>query len=243
MSYNSNQIADEALDFTILDMNFDRFVTMYHGTDQKDLRVIEPRSLNMGNRLNRKIRNSSFWCRDFQYALVWSLDWLAIDLKLPYIHDIEERKFIIPDWVAENKKTGKEDEAKTIMLNMLGKYPVYVYEADIPNKAIGRGQLAIDEYTVDIPVKPKKMITVTPAMVQDLIVTLPDNTFDDLERYYVSRHQKMRLGLREMLVFRDGKRTMQRRMQLINQRKEAWERDKELAVSESFISFCDNLLR
>lgn len=65
--------ANEKLDTNILDRTLKKTMTLYHGTD-KDLNVISPTSINVGNRLYPVYRKSSFWTKDFDYAVVWALD-------------------------------------------------------------------------------------------------------------------------------------------------------------------------
>lgn len=89
MEFNDLLIpANEKIDTNILDRTLKKTMTLYHGTD-KELTVISPTSINVGNRLSPIHRKSSFWTKDFDYAVVWALDWVAMRSNLSYFHDIE----------------------------------------------------------------------------------------------------------------------------------------------------------
>lgn len=203
------QIADEKLDFRILDMNFNKSITLFHGTSEK-LSVIRPTSTNVGNRLT-SIRTSSFWTNNFDYAVLWALDWVAIKLRLHeyYCHDINHvlgssYYFVLPDLYQTTKLddgTEKEENILDVIKHELTENPVYVYQASVPTKYIGRGQCAIDEYTVDIPIKPQKEYIIDFDIASKYIKIVKDDKLYD-KLLAKDSFSKDKLSIRERLIFR-----------------------------------------
>lgn len=201
-------IAEEKLDFRILDMNMDSSITLFHGSAQK-LSIIRPTTINAGNRLT-PIRSSSFWTNNINYAILWALDHFVMKLGITeYCHDINNALgnlyyFVLPDlvFVTEMKDgTQKEEDAIDVIKTELNKNPIFVYQATIPTKYVGRGQCAIDEYTVDIPIKPQKIYTIDFDIASKYIKVIKDNDlFDKLMSK--DSFSKDKLSLREKTVFR-----------------------------------------
>lgn len=160
--------ANEKLDTNILDKTLKKTMTLYHGTD-KELNIISPTSINVGNRLSPIHRKSSFWTKDFDYAVVWALDFVAMRSGIEYFHDIEHRLFVVPPLQVQRKSDSKIFWVDEWILESLKDHPVYVYEATVPTKYIGRGQYPIDEYTVDIDVTPKRRIIITPEIAEKYV--------------------------------------------------------------------------
>ena len=203
------QITEEKMDLRILDGNFNNSITLFHGTSKK-LSIIRPTSVNVGNRLS-SVRTSSFWTNNFDHAVLWALDWIAMELNIDqYCHDINNvlgnrYYFVLPDLVRVKKwEDGREDEEDILQVfkTELNKNPVYVYQATIPTKYVGRGQCAIDEYTVDIPVKPQKEYKIDFDTASQYIKIIKD---DNLFAKLLSKDpfSKDKVSLKERLVFRN----------------------------------------
>ena len=206
------QIAEEKLETNILDKTLAKTMILYHGSP-KDLKTISPTSYNMGTRLSNKPRKSSFWTKTIDYAIVWTLDWVAMRIGLPYFHDIERNKFVVPS--AKIKlKNGKEFWAEEWILYSLKETPVYVYKADVPTKYIGRGQLAIDEYTVDKDVVPDEKIIVTAEMAKKFVVYANNDDFDKAKASGYGVYSKQKTSLIEKIIFKDKYKVMKERSKL-----------------------------
>ena len=234
MEFNELLIpANEKLDTNILDRTISKTMTLYHGTD-KDLEVISPTSINVGNRLSPKHRKSSFWTKDFDYAVVWALDWVAMRAGLEYFHDIENKKFVVPPVQMKYKNESKVYWGEEWMLESLKRRPVYVYEAVIPTKYVGRGQYPIDEYTVDVNVTPKRKIVITPEIAKPYIQYCEKReTFDREMNHNRGIFKKEKCAFLEKVIFFNPKGVNQKRQRLYNNQK---------AATEAFITMCDELL-
>jgi hypothetical protein len=223
--------ANEKLETNILDKTLAKAMTLYHGTD-KELDTIKPTSWNMGTRLSPKARKSSFWTKNFDYAVVWALDWVAIRGGVPYFHDIERKKFVIPSWDVKDKD-GKVWWLYDWILESLRKQPVYVYEAVVPTKDIGRGQLAIDEYTVDTAVTPTKKTAITPEIAKKYLMWAESKDFNAARDKNYGVYSKLKTGILEKVLFKDSQK-------VISQRKSMYE-NKKSSATESFIQWCDEM--
>ena len=234
--------ANEKLETNILDKTLARTMTLYHGTKHKDLKTVNPTSLNMGTRLSNKPRKSSFWTKDLTYAIIWALDWVAIEAQIPYFHDIEGKAFVIPNAVITKKfPNGREEDFDVwdLFFKTLKEHPVYVYKAEIPTKYIGRGQLPIDEYTVDKAITPDSVIEVTPEMVKNKIVQWAElDTFNKYHDIQYGVHRKDKISLKEKLIFKDPYKTLSKRTELMQ--KETI--NIQFKAVESFIEWCDEMM-
>lgn len=225
--------ANEKIDTNILDRTLKKTMTLYHGTD-KELTVISPTSINVGNRLSPIHRKSSFWTKDFDYAVIWALDWVAMRSNLSYFHDIENRKFVVPPLQLQRKGDSKIYWAEEWMLVSLEQHPVYVYEATIPTKYIGRGQYPIDEYTVDVDVTPKRKIVITPEIAEPYIQYC--EKYETFAREVNNNRgvlAKEKPSFLEKVIFFDPKKTHNKRRKIYYKQQNA---------SESFVELCDTLI-
>jgi hypothetical protein len=218
--------ANEKLETNILDKTLAKTMTLYHGSP-KELKTISPTSWNMGTRLSPKARKSSFWTKTFDYAVVWALDWVAMRGGVPYFHDIERNKFVIPNWDVKTKD-GKVYWLYDWILESLQKTPVYVYEADVPTKYVGRGQLAIDEYTVDKEVTPTKKTIITPEIAKKYIMYANSEDFDKAKAYKYGVFSKLKPGILERILFKDASKVMK-------------QRTAKYSAAESFIDWCNDM--
>ena len=194
-------IANEKLSTRILDRTMKKYMTLYHGTKTK-FDMIKATSVNLGNRLDAG-SISSFWTNDFTYAKVWALDWRMADGW--YAHDIDRNKFLVrtPD--------GYEDYLLDTFSETLDKNPVYVCEAKIPIRYIGRGQMTINEYTVNHDVIPNKWHEIKWKDAQDVVEFTPAKEFDALvSKYGIDIRRKPR-SLAENIIFRNDRKVLRDR--------------------------------
>jgi hypothetical protein len=154
----------------------------------------------------------------------------------PFFHDIKGRKFVVPDWSVERKSDGKEFPLDEFLLMSLKEHPVYVYEAEVPVKHIGRGQLPIDEYTVDVPITPTKKTVITPEIARKYINWTRDEVFTKYHSANYGVYSKSKTNLLEKIVFKNGVKVMKQRAAMYDK-----EKTKENAT-ESFIDWCDNMM-
>lgn len=212
-------IAEEKLDVSILDGFGGGNLTLFHASPLK-LKVINPTSWNIGNRLNPRKRKSSFWTKSIDYSILWSLDWVMLRMEdLPYIHDIENYKFYVPDITIDENKNGTVIATWTVkdwILQQLKERPVYIYEAEVPKALVSKGQFNIDEYTVDIPVVPSKTYIVTPKDAAKVIETLPVDKFNELSKTKIGDTRKRNPSIKERLVYRNPNKVIRERTKRYN---------------------------
>lgn len=155
---------------------------------------------------------------------------------IDYFHNIEHRLFVVPPLQVQRKTDSKIFWAEEWILESLKDHPVYVYEAIIPTKYIGRGQYPIDEYTVDIDVTPKRRITITPEIAEKYVCYCEKR--ETFEREYAKNRgvlSKEKPSFLEKVIFFNPKNTNRRRKRIY---------DKQQGVTEAFMEFCyDNLIR
>lgn len=211
------QIVEEKLETNILDKTLAKSMYLYHASYLK-LNTIKPTSLNMGTRLSRK-RLSSFWTNSLEHSIMWALDWLGVRFDIDVIHDIERKKVYFPDVDGRKESDGKDTEfrhiSKLITESLVHK-PVYVYGAEIPMKHIGRGQVPIDEYTVDVPVVPDRMIEINGENVFsfNVIEFVPIEKYEKMVANKKGIYRKEKLSFTERLVFKNPVRTLKRRSKM-----------------------------
>lgn len=214
-------IADEGLDRFILDGFGEDTMRLYHASPLK-LDIIKPTSWNVGNRLNPRARKSSFWTSDIRYSILWSLDWVVMrlngdDTTVPFIHDINEFKFYIPEEAyIKSKRNGKETKTslRNWMLQSLKEHPVYVYEAVIPTRIVSKGQFNIDEYTIDLPITPLKTHVIKPKDVEGILEEMELTRFRRILNSGVGDTRKQNPNIRERLIFKNPKRVIRKRTAL-----------------------------
>lgn len=232
------EIAEEKFDLSVLDGFGEGNLTLYHASPLK-LDIINPTSWNMGNRLNPKKRKSSFWTRDINYSVLWSLDWIMMRIEnLPYVHDIEKYKFYVPDINIEELKNGAVVAKIPIVkwiIDQLKEEPVYIYQASVPRVIVSKGQFNIEEYTIDVPVTPEKKITVTEKMVKNIVETMPVEDFIRLFKTDIGNTRKKHPSLKERLIYRNPKRVTRMRTRKYKQEYKSYgHTPSPQPVSESF---------
>jgi hypothetical protein len=197
-------IAEEKLEARLMDINLPKKVTLYHGTSLKDLKVINPKSVNIGTRLSDP-RVSSFWTISKDNAIIWALDWVGEGLKIPYAHDPNRNIIYFIN------------DAKDQVIEGLKQLPVYVYETEVDRKYVGRGQCDIGEYTVDIPVKVYKMYELYWDDVKKYIDFTNIETIDEYNKYSFQSP-----GFRpiHMLIYHDKRKVTRERRNIYNSLKD-----------------------
>lgn len=206
-------IVEEKLDVSVLDGFGGGNMVLYHASPLK-LDIINPTSWNMGNRLSPKKRKSSFWTTSMEYSILWSLDWVMLRIEgLPYIHDIDRRKFYVPEGNISKNIGGIV--TKIPILNWIERQikdqPVYIYEAEIPRVIVSKGQFNIDEYTVDIPITPKKMHVVTSKDAMKIVEVLPCDKFEALVKTKIGDTRKRYPTFKERLIYRNPNKVIRER--------------------------------
>ena len=202
-------IATEKIDTRIIDLNFGKTMKLFHGSPNK-FNVIRANSYNAGNRLTPQ-RTSSYWTNNFEYAAFWATSYLSFILKVDECIDINTMKVVLPGhYVVE--KTG--ESLYDILHKTYKEHGLYVYEANVDIKHIGRGQCPINEYTVDIPIKPCKMYKLSWDYIQKfLIFTKDEAEYQHYLNTYTTRKSftKNKLSLREKIIFGNTDRIVEKR--------------------------------
>lgn len=146
-------------------------VKLYHGSSKK-LDIISPMSLNIGTRLSSS-RMSSFWTTDINLA------------KLFAIHQVISEEFgnnscTLKPLVNDDKIWIIKEKEKEI-ISLLKKSKYYIYDKVIDKKYIGRGHnSAIEEYTLDIKIKPDNVNILTYDDIKNLLVFKPEKEINEL---------------------------------------------------------------
>lgn len=207
-------IADEKFDLSVLDGFGDGNMILYHASPLK-LDEVKPTSWNMGNRLSPRKRKSSFWTKNMEYSILWSLDWVILRVEgIPYIHDIEKYKFYVPDIsLYENIGGGVKKKIPIIKFieKELKENPVYIYKVSVPRAIVSKGQFNIEEYTIDVPIKPEKTYIVTPEIAMPHVQVLDTDTFSRLEKTKIGDTRKRNPSLKERLIYRNPERVIRQR--------------------------------
>ena len=196
----------------------DKSITLYHGT-YKEFPVIKANSVNMGNRLEGK-NLSSFWVDNIEYAYLWSLNQVfedlsvALDMDVKHgeyiknVHDVDRLKFITP--FPTNLKNPDGSGWIDMVSYFIDKHKGYIAKATIPLKYVNRGQLAINEYTVNKDVIPNEWITFQWKDVKDRIEFVGYDDFLEILNTYgydivssITNKQKM--------IFRDKDEVLKKR--------------------------------
>jgi hypothetical protein len=148
----------EDLDTYLSTNPFESKITLYHGS-RKKFSYIKCTSMNYGNRLNPKLRNSSYWCATPCHPIAMAFWWQIMDAVFKttdgtanyyntifqdfYNIDVKEKEIIYV-----NKKY--QDECTKAL-----KKPIYLYIKTIDKKYVGRGQSSDEmEYTLDFDIYP-----------------------------------------------------------------------------------------
>lgn len=149
----------EKMDTFLTTNPFEKQLTLYHGSHYGGkLDVIQPVSRNVGNKFNDP-RCSSFWTTNKQLAINFAIFKLVgelCDIDVCYSMDGS---------IYTMKKISESE-----VINKLKNEKVYVYTKTIDKKWVGRGHAPhMDEYTIDVPVKPDKYEEFDSSYIKDNI--------------------------------------------------------------------------
>jgi hypothetical protein len=203
------KICNEKLDTRILDLNFGKTMTLYHGTKRRIDGPIKPTSYNAGNRL-RGESTSSYWAKTYDYAAFWATSWACNVLGVSECLNISHKKIVLPGHYVNKEGVSLID----VFREEYKKNPFFVYEANVDIKHIGRGQAAINEYTVDIAVKPEKVYVLSWNEIQKYIIYTKNSAeYEAYKQKFTVRKSftKNKLNLREKLIFKDHDTTVDMR--------------------------------
>lgn len=214
-------IANEKIDTNILDLTLKKEITLYHGAYNPNYDMILPKSLNLGNRTHPSQKDSSFWTKDFDYAVMWALDWVLLHFKIPFFHDIKNRKIVMPGYlIASDKESKIRENAYDFIIENIEDFPICVYEATVPTKLVGRGQFPIDEYSIDVPVKPDHVYRITKEITKRVLRWTGKSTFEKYHNAGYGFYQKSKQSLREKIIFKDPRKTLMNRIKILEERRE-----------------------
>lgn len=151
--------------------NFEKEVTLYHGTDHKiPNNIIDPAygRINVGTRLSGP-RYSTWWTKNpffpFYYCcsrvntnLLYKNGYIPKDATITLLNmfELTKRYFCVD---GDNEILYINKILKKDFIEELNKNPGYIYKVTVPWKLVGRGHdNTLDEYTLDIPVKAEEII-------------------------------------------------------------------------------------
>ena len=151
--------------------NFQKYVTLYHGTDHRiSSKIIDPAygRINVGTRLSSP-RYSTWWTKDpffpFYYCcnivntnLLYKNGYIPKDTKINLLNMFElTKRYICAD--GDNKIIYINKILEKDFIKDLNKNPGYIYKVTVPWKLVGRGHdITLDEYTLDIPVRAEEIV-------------------------------------------------------------------------------------
>lgn len=135
----------------------DKYITLYHGTDLKDLKRVVPNSYNIGLK-NAKPKMSSFWFNNLEYAISFAtMTFIETNLNMATLLDNDMKVLV-------------RNEYKTKIISAIRGNKSYVYEKTIESSYVGYGHEGIfPEYTLDIPVKPDHCYIINDVHMMDTI--------------------------------------------------------------------------
>lgn len=157
---------------------------LYHGSPEKHS-IIRPTSYNDGTRLS-KLRMSSFWIEDADLAVIfaiWNLTMKFVEkhdkIDLYTMTDVSRKVYAI-----YNNPAGKK------LRDYLKSSVIYIHQASIPRKYLGRGHARfIGEYTVDVDVPVAAIATIKGNSILECCEFLDTNEFQ--KRYVDPKTNKL----------------------------------------------------
>ena len=203
----------EKLETNILDRTLAKTMTLYHGSN-KDLKTIKPTSINMGTRLS-KMRMSSFWAKDKEYSLLWALMFTFQSSGLPYHVSLKNKKIYTIDTSYATKSSPDRFKHVSIWLQKAyKKQPLFLYTLkDVEVKKVGRGQINIDEYTIDEEVTPTNKKQLSWGEISQYIEYVSREKFNSIRTELFGRKGKDASFI-EKIIYRDGEKTMHKRVDI-----------------------------
>ncbi len=179
----------ESLEVKLTTSPFEKEMVLYHGSPVQDkLSTINPNSYNAGTRLS-KPRMSSFWTRKFEYAKLFGL-FRVICSELKY------KCFFAGDAYHIYVRPSDYND---ILRDIKSKH-IWIYKKTLDKKYItGGNTYYIDEFTIDVPVKPDESIKIGYNdfidLLKDVLIMLPDD----------SKETRKRISDRELKVLAKAK--------------------------------------
>lgn len=219
-------------------------VTLYHVSRDK-LTVINPaksKIINAGTKLSNP-RLSTWWVRDPYYAIC-VFDCLLYDLfkyGLKATTNIDEvsfknqlNSFWSPDY--DRKVLYVNQDYKHLLLTSYNRIPSnkkrYLYTVTVPKKIVGRGHnIELDEYTLDVPIKPDKCEEITMDHLLPYI-EWKDGTYISLRNVRVDVRQTYKPTIMDKLIYHDNDKMREIRKQYKNLLNEAC---KDVNTARKFI--------
>ena len=186
---NESKSIKESLEVKLTTSPFEKEMVLYHGSPVQDkLSIINPNSYNAGTRLS-KPRMSSFWTRKFEYAKLFGL-FRVICSELKY------KCFFAGDAYHIYVRPSDYND---ILRDIKSKH-VWVYKKTLDKKYItGGNTYYIDEFTIDVPIKPDESIKIEYNdfidLLKDALIMLPDD----------SKETRKRISDRELKVLSKAK--------------------------------------
>ena len=175
----------------------DGMVMLYHGSP-KHVTSIEPRSINVGTKFSN-VRNSSFWSDNPFTALMMGI-WRALADKVPNFMSVDCEFSWYIDF-----RTSKIHVPKSHKKN-LDKYlkdlKIYVYEANVPAKYVGRGHdMDLGEYTIDFTITPHAFWEIDKKDLYSVIAVDSDADFNAKLKATGYANIKPKISFRDRLIY------------------------------------------
>ena len=181
----------------------DELITLYHGSDIGDLKVILPRSMNAGtkNQGDNRFRYSSFWFKKKEYAMTFAVYdifryHMPKEISNASIVDNDMKLCIIKDYKYDS-------------INFIETYDCYVYEAQVPAINIEYGHTKnFPEFTVDIKVIPKRKYKLSRSEKFSRVKFISEYEFDKIAKMYTSgtmtwgETDPIRLAINDAIYFK-----------------------------------------
>lgn len=146
---SNNIIRSTSLDVLLTTNPFVKQIELYHGDSyQRKQNIIYPEGINAGNRFVRP-HMSSFWTPDIEYARLFGLYRL--------IENTSESKFAL--FAGDGYHIYIKDTELNNIEKLLKNKFIYIYMKIIDKNMITRGHSKyVDEFSIDVPVKPDDCI-------------------------------------------------------------------------------------
>lgn len=176
-------------------------ITLYHGTDLKDLSYILPKSYNMGLK-NDKPKMSSFWFNNIDYAITFA----TMTFVGTALNDKELNRSMMLD---DNMTVLIEDKYKSNVISAIRGSKSYVYEKTIESSYVGYGHDGIfPEYTLDIPVKPDRCYVINDKQMLGHIKFVSEDYIKSVKKKYkngrmVFDSTPLQQGINKILYYKD----------------------------------------
>ena len=176
-------------------------ITLYHGTDLKDLSYILPKSYNMGLK-NDKPKMSSFWFNNIDYAITFA----TMTFVGTALNNKELNRSIMLD---DNMTVLIEDKYKSNVISAIRDSKSYVYEKTIESSYVGYGHDGIfPEYTLDIPVKPDRCYVINDKQMLGHIKFVSEDYIKSVKKKYkngrmVFDSTPLQQGINKILYYKD----------------------------------------